>query len=118
MPISIDEFDQFDSPQRHETNAERVVRFLVTNREQAFKASEIADETGINENSIQPVLNRLRSRELVRHKEPYWAIGDLERVRDAFVFQSTSQFLDERLGAEDRQEWLDATKNSGAEDDE
>ncbi|WP_276256484.1 HTH domain-containing protein [Halomontanus rarus] len=117
MPISIDKFDHYEAPNRHETNAEQVIRFLVENRDQAFKATEIADETGINRNSIQPVLNRLRSRELVRHKEPYWAIGDLDRVRDAFMFQSTTQFLDEKLGQEDRDEWLDAAAESN-EDDE
>lgn len=116
MPISIDEFDEYESLERHRTNAERVIEFLIENRDKAFKATEIAEETGINENSIQPVLNRLRSRELVRHKEPYWAIGDIERVRDAFMFQSAAQFLDEKLGEEHRDEWLAAA--AADEDDE
>lgn len=118
MPISIDEFDHYESPDKSETNAERVVRFLAENRDQAFKAAEIAEKTEINENSIHPVLKRLRSRGLVRHKEPYWAIGDLERVRDAFVFQSTTQFLDETLGPEDREEWLAAAAAAENETDE
>ena len=105
MPISIDEFDAADD---EPTNAERVVRFLFTNRDKAYKASEIAAETGVSENSIHPVLKRLRERDLVRHKPPYWAIGDPEAVRDAFVFASTASFLDEELGPEDREEWLNA----------
>ncbi|WP_245549699.1 helix-turn-helix domain-containing protein [Natronococcus occultus] len=110
MPISIDEFDEYESRDQHDTNARRVVRFLAENHEQAFKATEIAEATEVNENSIQPVLNRLRSRGLVRHKQPYWAIGDLERVRNAFVFRSTTEFLDEKLGTESREDWLTAAK--------
>ncbi len=118
MPISIDKFDHYESSEPHETNAERVLRFLLENREKAFKAREIADETGINRNSIQPVLSRLRARNLVRHKEPYWAIGDIERVRGAYMFQSTAQYLDEQLGEEDRNKWLEAAADSTAEDEE
>ncbi|WP_336001216.1 helix-turn-helix domain-containing protein [Halorientalis halophila] len=110
MPISIDEFDEFDAADRSVTNAERALEFLVRNREQAFKAAEIADRTGVAENSIHPVLNRLEDRGLVRHKEPYWAVGDLERVRDAAMFQSAAAFLDEELGPESREEWLDAAE--------
>lgn len=106
MPISIDRFDEYESLERRQTNAERVIQFLLENRDKAFKAIEIAEETGVNENSIQPVLNRLRQRNLVQHKEPYWAIGDLEQVRDAFMFHSTSEYLDQELGEEDREDWL------------
>lgn len=105
MPISIDEFEAADD---EPTNAERVVRFLVANRDKAYRATEIAAETDVGENSIHPVLKRLRERGLVRHKEPYWAIGDEDAVRDAFVFASTASFLDEELGPESREEWLDA----------
>lgn len=109
MPISIDEFESRDSDER-ETNAERVVRFLTRNRDKAYKAIEIAAATDINENSIHPVLNRLEDRGLVRHREPYWAIGDLEKVREAMLFSSTSRFLEETLGSESREEWLTAAQ--------
>lgn len=112
MPISISEFDDFDPPERQETNAERIIRFLLRNHEQAYKAAEISEETGVHPNSIHPVLTRLDERGLVRHKEPYWAIGDREAVRDAFVFHSTTQFLDEELGTESRQEWLTAATDA------
>lgn len=109
MPISIDEFESHD-PENRETNAERVVRFLAQNRDKAYKAVEIAEATDVNENSIHPVLNRLEERGLVRHREPYWAIGDLEAVRDAMVFSSTAEFLDDALGPESRTEWLRAAE--------
>ncbi|WP_066414913.1 helix-turn-helix domain-containing protein [Halorubrum aethiopicum] len=117
MPIGIDEFDSRDPDQR-ETNGERVVTFLVRNRDKAYKAAEIAEATGINENSIHPVLKRLADRGLVRHRKPYWAIGDLETVREATTFASTAGFLDEELGPESREEWLAAAREGDAESDE
>lgn len=109
MPISIDEFESHD-PEKRETNAERVVRFLAENRDKAYKAIEIAEATGVGENSIHPVLNRLEERELVRHREPYWAIGDIEEIQNAMVFSSTAEFLDDVLGPESREEWLRAAE--------
>jgi len=50
----------------------------------------------------------LEDRELVRHREPYWAIGDLDTVREAREFQSAAAFLDDELGSESRTEWLEA----------
>lgn len=113
MPISIDEFESRDSGER-ETNAERVVRFLSRNRDRAYKAIEIAEATDISENSIHPVLNRLEKRGLIRHREPYWAIGDLEDVRDAMILSSTSEFLDDSLGSESREVWLTAARDGEA----
>ena len=105
MPISIDEFGSRDS-ERGETNRERVVRFLANNPDKAYRAIEIAEATDINKNSIHPVLQRLKKQELVRHKRPYWTIGDRKNVRDAFQLRSTASFLDETLGTESRTEWV------------
>lgn len=115
MPISIDEFDSHD-PDAKETNAEQVLRFLARNRDKAYRAVEIAEVTGVAENSIHPVLRRLEERELVRHKEPYWAIGDLDAVRDAAEFRSAAAFLDDELGPESRAEWLDAARDESEDE--
>jgi len=114
MPISIDEFESHD-PGSGETNAERVLRFLARNPDKAFKAVEIADATEINQNSIHPVLHRIEERELIRHREPYWAIGDSSAVRAALRHSSTASFLDEELGPESREEWLTAASEDTEE---
>jgi hypothetical protein len=114
MPISIDEFES-EIPDERPTNAERVLRFLVRNRDQAFKATEIVDATDVDPNSIHPVLRRLANRDLVRHRAPYWAAGDLESIRDAAVFSSTSAFLDDELGPESRAAWLDTSRDGDDE---
>lgn len=111
MPISIDEFE-CHNPNRRETNAERVVRFLVENRDKAYKAIEIAEAADVDRNSIHPVLSRLEERGLVRHREPYWAVGNIEDVQDAMVFSSTATFLDETVGSESREEWLRASEDA------
>ena len=117
MPISIDEFDSHD-PGERATNAERVVRFLAANRDKAYRAAEIAEATEVNRNSIHPVLGRLETRGLVRHKEPYWTLGDPERVRSAFRLHSTTEFLDDKLGPESREEWLEAAAERDSGTDE
>lgn len=110
MPITIDEFEHFDSTadESEPTNAERIVQFLVQNREHAYTATEIANATGIAENPIHPTLHRLEDRDLVRYKEPYWAIGDPEHVRVAFMLRSTTAVPDEPLSPENREAWLAA----------
>ena len=107
MAIDIDEFEAADTS-GDETNAERVGRFLLRNRDKAFKAREIAEQTGVGENSVHPVLGRLHDRGLVRHKRPYWAVGDVDAVKSALAYHDTVEFLDEELGSESREEWLEA----------
>ena len=116
MPISIDEFETHDPDDR--TNAEQVIDFLARNRDKAYKPVEIAEATGVVKNSIHPVLNRLEDRGLVRHKEPYWALGDSDRVRNAAAFGAAVDFLDDTLGTERRDEWLTAARESSDGSDE
>lgn len=106
MPIDIETFTEASNDELNEvTNAEKVIRFLVRNNDKAFTPSEIAEGASVKTTSIGTVLRRLQDRELVQHKGDYWAIGDNERVRDAFQFHQTMDDLDERFGAEDVAEW-------------
>lgn len=107
MSIDIDEFEEKSEAELADmTNGERVLRFLAHNDDRAFKPAEIAEQTGVNKNSIGNVLGRLEDRALVRHKGPYWAITDDEQRLASFsdYFQTTSA-LNERLGEEDPEEW-------------
>lgn len=115
VPISINEFEAHD-PESHQTNAEKVIKFLALNHDQAFKASEIAEATSVHTNSIHPVLNRLEERGLVRHRAPYWAIGDREAIEDAAILHETTVFLDRTLGPENEEEWLQAANNAQSEE--
>lgn len=106
MPIDIETFSEGSSEELTEiTNAEKVVRFLYRNNDKAFTASEIAEGASVKKSSIGTVLRRLQDRKLVQHKGDYWAIGDEQRVQNAFRFHRTITDLDERFGAEDIDEW-------------
>ncbi|WP_135830073.1 MarR family transcriptional regulator [Halorussus halobius] len=107
MSIDIDDFEEKSESELADlTNGERVLRFLSTNDDRAFKPAEIADRTGVNDNSIGNVLARLEDRNLVRHKGPYWAItDDTERLRSFSDYFRTTSSLTERLGEEDPDEW-------------
>lgn len=112
MPIDVDRFQNADADDLTEpTNAAKVVRFLVRNDDKAFTPSEIAEGSGVKKNSIGTVLRRLQDRALVEHKGDYWAIGDEERVREAFEFHRSLEALNDRLGAEDTEEWREVASD-------
>ncbi|WP_276258015.1 MarR family transcriptional regulator [Haloglomus litoreum] len=77
MPIPKDRFETLEetgvSPQ---TNAERIVEFLLSNRDLAYRMSEIADELNIPRGSVGPTLKRLEDDGLVVHRDRYWAIDE------------------------------------------
>lgn len=106
MPIDIDTFERESTFEGEEsTNAERILAFLGQNDDKAWTRSEIADGTDLDENVVSSVLNRLKRRNLVRHKSPYWALGDERRVRAAYDFSDTLTALNEQFGEEDMEEW-------------
>ncbi|WP_211330679.1 MarR family transcriptional regulator [Halalkalicoccus subterraneus] len=116
MPIDIETFTDGSSEELTEvTNAEKVVRFLYRNNDKAFTPSEIAEGASIKKSSIGTVLRRLQDRELVQHKGDYWAIGDEQRVHEAFRFHRTITDLDERFGAEDLDEWREHAAEDSSE---
>lgn len=107
MPIDIRTFESGDPEEFEEpTNAERVLSFLSTHRDKAFKQSEIAEGAGVKRGSISTVLARLHDRGLVRHRGEYWALtDDDERLRSHEAFQASKRALNEQLGAEDPADW-------------
>lgn len=113
MPIDIDRFER-ESGFESATQASRVLAFLAANDDRAYRRAEIADATDLDPDVVSSVLSRLEARGLVRHKRPYWAVGDPDRLREASAFSGTVRALDERLGPEDMAEW----RNAAASDDE
>ncbi|RQG95760.1 winged helix-turn-helix domain-containing protein [Natrarchaeobius oligotrophus] len=106
MPIDIETFDgSSESELEGETNAERIITFLARNDDKAFTPSEIAEGSGVTKGSVSTVLSRLEDENLVRHKGKYWAIGDMDRVRDAYDLHRTVQRLNKQYGEEDLEEW-------------
>jgi hypothetical protein len=77
MPIDREQFDGANAESLdHLSTADHVLGFLGANPDTAFKATEIVDWTDLDEGAVRTALSRLKDRDLVEHKEPYWAISD------------------------------------------
>lgn len=110
MPIDIETFEA--APEDHlrdtgETNADRVMWFLAAHPDQAFTQSEIRDATEVKTGSISVVLSRLEDRGLVRHRGHYWALGEVDDVAAYASLLESTRAANDRLGAEDMDEWLE-----------
>lgn len=107
MPIDVETFES-SPPERlergAETNADRVVRSLASNPDQASTRSEVRDETGLKAGSVSVALSRrARSRS---------ARGQLlDTGRDDVVAYTgtleSARAANDRLGEEDVEGWLE-----------
>lgn len=100
--IDIDEFENADTDEFEERNdTERIVRFLDTHDDHAWKAVTIADRLGLETDAVSAILSRLKERGLVRHKRPYWAItDDTERLQSAYRLHRHQKTADDQYGEE------------------
>lgn len=84
MPVNFREYENGTSDNGlsfdPDTHAYHILTFLAQHPETGFKPAEIADETEIKAGSVRGTLKRLEDRGLVRHAEPFWAIGDDDRL--------------------------------------
>lgn len=107
MPITGDRFDELDEdiPTFEEgTNAYRVLKFLIQNRDKAFKQGEIAEQTEVKTGSIGVVLSRLHDHDLVEHKGEYWKIAEDDRL-GAYEGMLLSMRTSADEGEYDTDEW-------------
>ncbi|GAB3697372.1 MarR family transcriptional regulator [Halorubrum pallidum] len=104
--IDIDEFEDADADEFEKRNdTERIVLFLDENDDRAWKAATIADQLGLETDAVSAILSRLKERDLVRHKSPYWAItDDEERLRSAYRLHRHHETADEQYGEEPLEE--------------
>src|SRR6056297_3248809 len=104
--IDIDEFEDADADEFEERNdTERIVLFLDEHDDRAWKAATIAERLGLETDAVSSILSRLKERELVRHKRPYWAItDDEERLRSAYRLHRHHQTANDQYGEEQLEE--------------
>ena len=100
--IDIDEFENADADEFEERNdTERIVLFLDKNGDRAWKAATIAERLGLETDAVSAILSRLKERNLVRHKRPYWAItDDEERLQSAYRLHRHHERADDQYGEE------------------
>jgi len=101
--IDIDEFENTDVDDLEDrTDTERIVGFLADHDDRAWKASTIATQLDLETDAVSAILSRLKTRGLVRHKRPYWAItDDDDRLRSAYKLHRYHATADEQYGEED-----------------
>ena len=93
------------------TNARRLLEFLLQHPGVGYTPAELATETEISQGSVGPTLQRLEAAGLVRHKEPYWAATDDDRVAAA-----TAAFVGiEAIGSAFGDDWYARTEGWDAD---
>jgi hypothetical protein len=120
MPIDIETFERSPAEELGGgfTQPERVLSFLGSNTDQAFRPVEIAEETGVPRNSINAVLRRLEERGLVRHKGEYWAItDDRDRLHSVTQYELVTESQNDLYGEENPAEWVEYMPGSGEDAD-
>ena len=100
--IDIDEFENADDDEFETRNdTERIVLFLDEHDDRAWKAATIAERLDLETDAVSAILSRLKQRDLVRHKRPYWAItDDEERLRAAYRLHRHHETADDQYGEE------------------
>ncbi|QLH76903.1 helix-turn-helix transcriptional regulator [Halosimplex rubrum] len=114
MPVDFDEYtesEEYDHWLRPGSNAHTILSFLAEYPDQGFTPTEIQAEVDIPMGSIGPTLQRLEERDLVRHKDTYWAIAEDDRITG---FESTINSV--RAVSEHDDEWGDIDWDTEAAD--
>lgn len=109
MPVNFEEYENgavdsglaFDP----DTHAYHILTFLGDHPETGFKPSEIANETGIKPGSVRGTLKRLEDRGLVRHAEPFWAVGDDDRLAALTGTMLSLEAVDDRYPDDEFDGW-------------
>lgn len=87
------------------SNAYTILRFLASHPGTGFTPKEVTEATGLPRGSVGPTLSRLEEHDLVRHKEPYWAIADEDRLGAYAAMLHGIEAAGDRFGDEDWGDW-------------
>jgi len=109
MPINIEKYEEHGGDQLEltpGTNADTIIQFLMQNSEQGFTPKEIHEATGVKRGSVGVVLHRLEKRDLVRHVDHYWTLGEDHHLATYAAMYHSMDALNDRFGEEDIDERL------------
>jgi hypothetical protein len=91
---------------REGTLAERLLRLLQEDREQAWRAVELARRTRADIHTVGTTLRRLRTRGLIDLLDEHWFALDDQEVAQRQAFAHANRAADERLGKEHFADWM------------
>lgn len=107
MSIDRETFERSSEGELEELSVtDRVLGYLGSHADCAFKAREVADRTDLDEGAVSTALSRLKERNLVEHKGTYWAITtDERRLDDYDGYARATALFNRQFGEEDREAW-------------
>lgn len=109
MPVDFAQYDPDDDAGGFRltegTNAHEILQFLASHPDQGFTPKEISEGTDIPRGSVGTTLSRLEERGLVRHKAPYWAIGDDDRLAAYEGMLHSLEAIEDRYGDDTWEGW-------------
>jgi DNA-binding transcriptional ArsR family regulator len=103
------------------SNALAILRFLAAEPGVGFTPKEVAEATGLPRGSVGPTLSRLEASDLVRHKEPYWAIAEDDRLGAYAAMLHGLESAEDEFGDDDWGDWQASAvdpRGTGAGDDD
>lgn len=110
MPVEFDEYRENHAesggiPIDPDSNAHRVLSFLVKYPDLGFKPSEIRERVDVPKGSLNPTLSRLEERDLVEHEPPYWSAADDDRIGAMAGTLYSMQAFEDRYGDDEFDGW-------------
>lgn len=110
MPVDFEAYSPDDGgrPRIVEgSNAHAILQFLAEHPRRGFTPKEIAEATGVPRGSVGTTLARLEENDLVRHKEPYWSLGEDDRLGAYAAMMHGLETAEDRYGDDDWSGWRD-----------
>lgn len=114
MPVNFEEYDpenERDFQFTEDSNAYKILKFLFNNPNQGFTPKEISERIDVPRGSVGTTLSRLEDHDLVRHKEPYWAIGKDDRLGAYVSMLHGLEVAEDRFGDENWGDWESTAKD-------
>lgn len=112
-PVSLDALRQGKvlEPPRRGTHLARVLDFLRSHGDQAWRAHELAEELAIDPHTLGAALRRLQGRGLVHKQGRYWYATDEREAAQLGAAIAVTRELNAKYGPENPAEWPDAEQD-------
>lgn len=110
MPVSRDEAaDAADGPRSlaPDSDARRLLDFLVEHPDGSFTPGELADGTGVDRDRVEPSLSWLAEMGVAEREGGKWVVGPDDRRAVLGGMLHASKVIDERYPAPDKEEWME-----------
>jgi DNA-binding transcriptional ArsR family regulator len=121
MPVDFEQYaaDEGSAEVRltEDSNAYVILRFLADHPGTGFTPKEISERADVPRGSVGTTLARLEERELVRHEEPYWTIGEDDKLAAYASMLHGIAAAESRFGDDDWGDWEETAVDPRTDDE-